>query len=235
MTSEEPKSDELYPELIAKLNGIVLDQERIAKQLNQLSKEMQIVKKFEEAIDRTIKNVSNSQTATVERLEHTAHLMTKIQSEQNRVTVLQNDFRIELTNKAFLQNEIIKELQSLSRFVMSGQLHSTQIRLKLKEVEKEMAIIGFSQNQFSDHLDVFKNEVQGVLNELKQQAENHLLLESTAFDEQLTQKLHNNHKKPIKSAENPISKPLEDNSKQHKREKPEPDPGRPPSELNSDK
>jgi hypothetical protein len=164
---DHSKSDEHYSDLITKLNCIVMDQERVVKQLDQMSKQMHEIKRFDEAIERTLKTVHTSQTTAEERFDQLSHMMTKVENEQNRVMLMQNDFRIELTNKAYMQNEIIKELSVLSKFVQSNQLHSTLIRQRLKETEREVAMIGFSQNRFADNLSDFKDILKGTLNDLK--------------------------------------------------------------------
>lgn len=168
MSAEETnKSDEQYSDLITKLNCIVLDQERVTKQLDQMSKQMHEIKRFDEAIERTLKTVHASQTSSEERSDQISHVMAKVEGEQNKVMLMQNDFRIELTNKAYMQNEIIKELAMLSKFVQSNQLHSTQIRQRLKETDREVALIGFSQNRFVDNLNEFKAALTVTLDDLK--------------------------------------------------------------------
>ena len=104
--------------VLKKLERVSQDQELLLKQLQAMSREP--VKSIEEAVEKTLAKVNDSQLATIEKVNNVQSQLDKISGSHSRLNRLQNELKTEITNRTFLQNELSKDLDGLNEFVKSG-------------------------------------------------------------------------------------------------------------------
>lgn len=165
-TQEDQSDDQAILKKLERLNE---DQEQLIKQLQKLAKEEEKIEAVEQLVNKTLEKVNQSQQVAIEKVDNLQSDLDKISNNHRRLNYIQNELKIEITNRTFLLNELNKDLNELSSFIRSNRMPSKLINEKLDELSKELFVIGINQNTFQNNLDIYKNK---LFDEIKRMSTN---------------------------------------------------------------